>query len=154
MKIVTGKLIRKSILEKQFSDNLEDLKSLPMQGTFVNIKNADYLLSQNIFRNFKISANLISFWYKSRHNVLPCHYTLSLWYPEHSPECQLDGCRLESISHVFNGCKEIKNNYSKRHDTILDKVVLEVKHHCNEIFVNKTIRGSFREFTEESEYRS
>ena len=61
---------------------------------------------------------------------------------------------MESISHVLNGCKEIKNNYSERHDTILDKVVLELKHHCNEILVNKTIRGSFREFTEESEYRS
>ena len=65
VKIVTGKLIRKSILEKQLSDDLEDLKSLPMQGIFVDIKNADYLLSQNIFRNFKISANLISFWYKA-----------------------------------------------------------------------------------------
>ena len=63
--------------------------------------------------------------------------------------------RLESISHVVNGCKEIKNSYSKRHDTILDKVVSELKHHCYEIFVNKTIRGSFREFyTEESEHRS
>ena len=45
MKIVTGKLIRKDILEKQLSDDLEDLKSLPMQGTFVDIENADYLLS-------------------------------------------------------------------------------------------------------------
>ena len=97
---------------------------------------------------------MISFWYKSGHNVLPCHYTLSLWYPEHSPECRLDGCRLGSISHVLNGCKEIKNNYSKRHDNILDKVVSELKHHCNEIFVNKMIRGSFREFTEKSEHRS
>ena len=51
-------------------------------------------------------------------------------------------------------CKEIKNNYSKRHDTILVKVVSELKHHCHEILVNKTIRGSFREFTEESEHRS
>ena len=57
MKIVTGKLIRKVILEKQLSDDLEDLRSLPMQGTFVDIKNADYLLSQNIFRNFKMSDN-------------------------------------------------------------------------------------------------
>ena len=154
MKIVTGKLIRKDILEKQLSDDLEDLKSLPMQGAFVDIKNADYLLSQNTFRSFKISANLVSFWYKSRHNILPCHYALSLWYLEHSPECRLDGYRLESISHVLNGCKEVKSNCSKRHDTILDKVVSKVKHHCNEILVNKTIRGSFKEFTEESEHRS
>ena len=153
VKIVTGKLIQKDILEKQLSDDLEDLKSLPMQGTFVDIKNADYLLSQNIFQNFKISANLISFWRKSRHNVLSCHFTLSLWYPEHSPERPLDRYKLESISHVLNGCKEIKNNYSKRHDAILDKVVSELKHHCNEMFVNKTVRCSFREFAEESEHR-
>ena len=94
VKIVTGKLIRKNILEKQLSDDLENLKSLPVQRTFVDIKNADYLLSQNIFRNFKISANLISFWYKSGHNFLSCHYTLSLWYPVHSPACRLDGYRL------------------------------------------------------------
>ena len=101
VKIVTGKLIRKDILEKRLSDDLEDMESLPMQGAFVDIKNADYLLSQNIFRNFRISAISISFWYKSRHNVIPCHYTLSLWYPEHSPGCRLDGYRLESISHVL-----------------------------------------------------
>ena len=32
VKIATGKLIRKDILEKQLSDDLEDLKSMPNAG--------------------------------------------------------------------------------------------------------------------------
>ena len=116
----------------------------------IDINNADYLLSQNICRNFKITDNLISFWYKARHNVLPCHYPLSLWYPEHSPECRLDGYYLHSISHILNGCKEIKNNYSKRHDYILEKISSELRHHCDVIYVNKTIETAFPEILEES----
>ena len=53
----TGKVIRKGILEKQLSEELQDLKNLTMQGTLVDINNADYLLSQNIYRNFKIIDN-------------------------------------------------------------------------------------------------
>ena len=92
--VITGKVIRKEILEKRLSEDLQDLKNLPMQGTFIDINNADYLLSQNIHGNFKITDNLIRFWYKARHKVLPSHYTLPLWYPEHSPECRLDGSLL------------------------------------------------------------
>ena len=53
----TGKVIRKEILEKQLSEKLQDLKNLTMQGTLIDISNADYLLSQNIYRNFKIRDN-------------------------------------------------------------------------------------------------
>ena len=60
-KVLISKSIRKEILEKQLSDELQKLKSLPMQGTFIDIENADYLLSQNIFRNFKITDSLMSF---------------------------------------------------------------------------------------------
>ena len=120
-----------------------------MQGTFIDINNAGYLLSQNICRNFKITDNLISFCYKARHNVLSCHYTLSLWYPEHSPKCRLDGYYLDSLSHILNGCKEIKNNYSKRHGYILEKISSELKHHCDLIHVNKTIKTAFPEILEE-----
>ena len=116
VKIITGKLIRKNIFEKQLSDDLEDLKSL--QGKFVDIKNSDYLQCQSIFRNFKISANLISFWYKSRHNVLPCHYTHHCGILSIHVNVDWKAFWLESISNVLNGCKEIKNNYSKRHDAI------------------------------------
>ena len=39
-KILISKSIRKEILEKQLSDEPEKLKSLPMQGTFIDIENA------------------------------------------------------------------------------------------------------------------
>ena len=56
-----NKNVRKEIIEKQLADELEDLTSLQMQGTFIDIENADCSLSQNIFRNLKIADNLMSF---------------------------------------------------------------------------------------------
>ena len=75
-------------------------------GTFlrhpvVDNKNADYLMSQNIFRNWKLTDELIYFWYKARRNVLPCYYTLSLWYPNQPTTCVLDGYHIESTAHVL-----------------------------------------------------
>ena len=32
-----------------------------------------------------------------------------------------DGYRLESMSHILNGCKEFQNNYVARHDRIVEK---------------------------------
>ena len=46
--------------------------------------------------------------------------------------------------------KEIKNNYSKRHYYILEKISSELKHHCDMIYVNKTIKTAFPEILEES----
>ena len=79
--IITGKQIRTYLVEKLVYDDLIDLKNLPMQGRLIDIRGADYLLSQRVFRNYKLSENLVTFWYKARHNVMPCNYTLSLWYP-------------------------------------------------------------------------
>ena len=54
------------------------------------------------------------------------------------------------MSHILNGCKKMKNNYTKRHDHILEKISSELKHHCEKIYVNKTIKTAFPEFLEES----
>ena len=121
-----------------------------MEGTFIDIENPDYLLSQNIFRNVKITDSLMSFWYKARHNVLPCHYTLFLWYPEHAPDCHLNQYKLERMAHILNGCKEINNNYSKRYDYVVEKIASELKPHCNDIYINKTVRSAFPDTTVES----
>ena len=64
-------------MEDQLSKDLENLKELPKQGRLVDNKSADYLMSQNIFRNCKLTDELIYFWYMARHNVLPCYYTMS-----------------------------------------------------------------------------
>ena len=70
-KVIIGKTSRKEILETQLIADSNKLKSLPMQGQLYNIDGADYLLSQNIYRNFRLSGNLVQFRYRARYNVLP-----------------------------------------------------------------------------------
>ena len=133
------KLIRKKLIEIQLALDGNILSSLPMQGTTFALDDADYLLSQNIFKNFKLSDKLIQFWYKARHNVIPCNYTLSLWYPQHEPACTIDNYPKETVSHLLNSCKNFKDNYSKRHDRIVDKLSEELSDYWNVIGVNKMI---------------
>ena len=54
------------------------------------------------------------------------------------------------MAHILNGCKEIKNNYSKRHDYVVEKIASELKPHCNDIYINKTVRSAFPDTTVES----
>ena len=54
------------------------------------------------------------------------------------------------MSHILNGCQKMKNNYTKRHDHILEKISSELKHHCEKIYINKSIKTAFLEFLEES----
>ena len=50
-KILQSNRIRKEVIEDQLNRELENLKKLPMQGRLVDNIRADYLMSQNIFRN-------------------------------------------------------------------------------------------------------
>ena len=115
-KILQSNRIRKKVIEDQLNRELENLKKHPMQGRLVDNIGADYLMSQDIFRNHKLTDELIHFWHKARHNVLPCFYTLSLWYSNQPANCVLDDYRIESTALVLNGCKNLRGNYSKRHD--------------------------------------
>ena len=144
-RILFNKRIRKEIIENQLSKELEQLSELAMQGRLVGNQGADYLMSQNIFRNYKLSDDLISFWYKARHNVLPCYYTQSLWYTNQSASCVLGGYSVESTTHVLDGCSKLKNNYSKRHDRIVEKIGREIKSRENKVIVYKTVRTALRE---------
>ena len=112
-----------------------------MQGTLIDLPNTDYLLSQDIFRNTNWPDKLVIFWFKMRHNVTACNYTLSLWYGS-SPTCALDEYRLESMAHLLNGCKECKDVYSSRHDKIVSKLEIELGPFWNEIHVNKCVSTS------------
>ena len=94
---------------------------------------------------------LMQFWYKARHNVLPCYYTLSLWYPNQSATCTLDGYSTESTSHVSNGCKKLKHNYTTRHDRIVEGIGEEIKSNEKTIIINKTVRRALRELGVEVE---
>ena len=141
--LTTRQKIRNELLERMLHRELRDLKELPMQGRLIDIPGANYLLSQNIYRNYKIKDDLISFWYKAKHNVLPCNYTLSIWYPGQSPACAMDGYRLESMSHILNGCTEFRNNYVARHDRIIEKISSEIPRKSQIVYINKTIQTCF-----------
>ena len=79
-----------------------------MQGTLADLKDVDYLLSQDIFKNPTWSDSLVQFWYKMKHNVVACNYTLSIWYPATSPICSLDSYqgRIGTYNFVVPGLSE------------------------------------------------
>ena len=66
--------IKSEILEKRLFENVQKIKQFPMQGRLLDIDSVDYLLSQNIFRNYNMNDNLVKFWYRAKHNVSPCQY--------------------------------------------------------------------------------
>ena len=61
----------------------------------------------------------------------------------------LDGYHLESMSHVLNGCKKFSNNYSKRHDRVVEKIAEELTTSDTKIYVNKLFSTTFPEFKED-----
>ena len=137
----SNKVLRKKLMLQQLETELSDIKQLKIQGTLIDLPNTDYLLSQDIFRNTNWPDKLVIFWFKMRHNVTACNYTLSLWYGS-SPTCALDGYRLESMANLLNGCKKIKDVYSSRHDKIVSKLAIELGPFWNEIHVNKCVSSS------------
>ena len=143
IEISLGSKPRKRIQEIMLHKDLKEFKELKMQGTLADLKDVDYLLSQDIFKNPTWSDSLVKFWYKMKHNVVACNYTLSIWYTATSPNCSLDNYRLESMAHLVNGCKEFKDNYSKRHDKIVGKLAEELKHFGPFVSTNKTIGSDF-----------
>ena len=58
-RILFSKRIQKEIIEDQLSKELEQLSELPMQGQLVGNQGADYLMSQNVLRNHKLSDDFI-----------------------------------------------------------------------------------------------
>ena len=87
---------------------------------------------------------LVVFWYKVRHNVLGCNYTLSIWYGS-SLRCPLDNYRLESMAHLLNSFSEFKDVYSARHDKIVNKFGQELESVSVNLFVNKCVSTSLEE---------
>ena len=139
IEISLGLKPRKQIQEIMLQKDLKEFKELKMQGTLADLKDVDYLLSQDIFKDPTWSDSHVQFWYKMKHNVVACNYTLSIWYPATSPICSLENYRLESMAYLLNGCKEFNDNCSKRHDKIVGKVSEELKHFWPFVSANKTI---------------
>ena len=60
---------RRILIFQQLDQELVEFEGLKMQGTLIDLRNVDYLKSQDIFRNVKMTDVLVVFWYKMRHNV-------------------------------------------------------------------------------------
>ena len=112
-----------------------------MQGKLFEIDGADYLLSQDIFKNIKFTDKLVRFWYKLRHNLLPCNFTLSKWYAK-DPKCDLCQYSPESMSHILNGCKRLSGLYTSRHDKLVNKFAEEISRCWLMSKINKQITTS------------
>ena len=135
------KALRRRLIFQQLDQELVEFKELKMQGTLIGLCNVDYLKSQDIFRNVKMADVLVVFWYKIRHNVLGCKYTLFIWYGS-SPRCPLDNYRL---AHLLNNCSEFKDVCSVRHDKIVNKLGQELESVSVNLFVNKCVSTSLEE---------
>ena len=81
------KALRHRLIFRQLDQELVEFKELKMQGTLIDLRNVDYLKSQDIFRNVKMADVLVVFWYKMRRNVLGCNYTLSIGTVHHHDAC-------------------------------------------------------------------
>ena len=121
----TKRQLRIKMQSLQLGKEMNALTKLEMQGTLVNLPFLDYLLSQDIFKNVLFPDKLIRFWYKMRHNVLSCNFTLSKWYGT-DPRCKIDGYHIESMAHLLNSCKKFKKNYSTRHNKICKKLCFDL----------------------------
>ena len=139
----TGQL-RIKMQDLQLNKEMEELMSLQMQRKLVNLSFIGYFLSQDIFKNVQFADKLVQFWYKMRHNVLSCNFTLSKWYGVDA-KCVIDGYRIESMADLLNSCKEFKRNYSARHDEICNKLCFELTGLWSCIHLNKTAKTSFPE---------
>ena len=52
------------------------------------------------------------------------------------------------MSHVLNECKKLRDNYSVRHNVMVNKISEELKSTSDDIYVDKTITTSFKEHFE------
>ena len=55
------------------------------------------------------------------------------------------------MAHVLNGCRKLRDNYSVRHNAIVNKISEELKSTSDDICVDKTIKTLLKEDFENHE---
>ena len=79
----------------------------------------DTKASSSFLSNHTLSDDVRSFVSRGRLQLLQCNSLLHLYY--NVPKlCMLCRFPSETASHVLNGCRELKNIYSKRHNRVVD----------------------------------
>ena len=95
---------------------------LSIQGAFFNIPHIQLKASHSFMYNHNISDTLVKFTLKARLSLLPTNFTLHLWDRDKCPLCPFCQRKTESIAHLFNGCQQFHNFYSRRHNRIAEKI--------------------------------
>ena len=136
----------RNVLNKRILDkNLHSAGELAIQGAFFTLKNVQIKSSHSVLYNWNIDDVLVKFCLKARLRILPTEYIKYMWNSENDPVCRLCKSKREYMSHVLNGCKELSNFYSRRHDRIVDKLAEELKQiiHPKSVYVNKMCETVF-----------
>ena len=98
-----------------------EFKTLSSQGRVCReaAEDADMRLSSAFLTNHKLSDDIRSFVVRSRLQLLQCNSLMHTYFNT-SKECTQCGFFTETVSHIMNGCREMKNMYQKRHNRVVD----------------------------------
>ena len=144
--------LEKRLFRITIDSDLQKSKELSIQGPFLGLTDIQIKASHSIFYNWNISDDLVRFAIKARLSLLPTNFTTYIWNRTNDPCCPFCFGHTESIAHLFNGCKEFHNFYSRRHDRIVGKLFDEIKLiSCSgkKVYTNKLLETLLPEYREE-----
>ena len=130
---------------------LNELKNKSSQGRVrKSIDNAvDHKFSSTFLNNHKLSDDIRSFVCRGRLQILQCNSILHLYYNA-DRSCNLCNHPSETVSHILNGCKQLKDMYTKRHNRLVDLIYEKIpSQHNMSIIKDKTLTPS--DFNDSSE---
>ena len=109
----------------------------------------DHKFSSTFLNNHKLSDDIRSFVCRGRLQILQCNSILHLYYNA-DRSCNLCNHPSETVSHILNGCKQLKDMYTKRHNRLVDLIYEKIpSQHNMSIIKDKTLTPS--DFNDSSE---
>ena len=102
-------------------------KTLSSQGRIERevTEDADMQLSSAFLKNHKLKDDIISFVIRGRLQLLQCNSLMHTYFHT-SKACDQCDFYTETVSHILNGCKAMKNIYQKRHNRIVDMLYIKL----------------------------
>ena len=96
-------------------------KTLSSQGRVGRevTEDADMMLSAAFLSNHKLRDEIIAFAIRGRLQLLQCNSLMHTYFNT-SKACEQCDFYTETVSHILNGCKAMKNIYQKRHNRLVD----------------------------------
>jgi hypothetical protein len=94
-------------------------KEKESQGRLTRASNIDRSVSSAHLVNLKLGDSLVKFVVRARLQLLECNTLLHTYYPaSYEKRCIRCGFHTDTVSHVLNGCRCIKNAIQKRHNRV------------------------------------